>query len=92
MSSESSGVDQLEDGTDHSVIVVEPFQWRGAKATRLLKRLDAKAMYKKSKQSIQETLPHVVGEILLELSQLFQMASGGLLLTTCDSGPDQVHN
>lgn len=62
MSSESSGVDQLEDGTDHSVIVVEPFQWRGAKATRLLKRLDAKAMYKKSKQSIQETLPRVVGE------------------------------
>lgn len=62
MSSESSGVEQMEDGTDRPVIVVKPLQWRGAKATRFLKRLDAKAVHKKSRQSIQQTLPRVVGE------------------------------
>ena len=49
MSSESSGVEQMEDGTDRSVIVVKPLQWRGAKATRFLKQLDVKAMHKKSR-------------------------------------------
>ena len=62
MSSESSGIETLEDGSERSVIIVKPLQWRGAKAMRFLKRLDAKAMNKKSRQSIQQTLPRVVGE------------------------------
>lgn len=61
MSSESSAVEQLEDGTERPVIAVKQLQWRGAKATRFLKRLDAKATQKKSKQSIQQTLPRVFG-------------------------------
>ena len=62
MSSESSGVEQLEDGSDRSVIIVKQLPWRGPKASRFLKRLDAKATHKKSKQSLQQTLPRVAGE------------------------------
>ena len=61
MSSESSAVEQFEDGTERPVIAVKQLQWRGAKVTRFLKRLDAKAAHKKSKQSIQQMLPRVLG-------------------------------
>ena len=62
MSSESSDVEQMEDGEDRPVIAVKQLPWRGAKATRFLKRLDARAADKKSKQSIQQTLPRVMGQ------------------------------
>ena len=62
MSSESSDVEELEDGTTRSVMVVRQLPWRGKKATRVLKRLDSKANNKKSMQSKQQTIQRVVGE------------------------------
>ena len=61
MSSEYSDVEEMEDGTECSVISVKPLPWRGAKASRFLKRLDSKAKTKMSKQSIHQTLPRVIG-------------------------------
>ena len=61
MSSESSDVEHMDDGTERAVMVVKQLPWRGGKATRFMKCLDSKASSKKSKQSIQQTLPRVAG-------------------------------
>ena len=52
MSSESSAVEQLEDGMQRPVFAVKQLQWRGAKMTRFVKRLDAKAMHEQKKQAV----------------------------------------
>ena len=61
MSSESSDVERMDDGTERAVMVVKQLPWRGGKATRFMKRLDSKATSKKSMQSVQQTLPRVIG-------------------------------
>ena len=57
MSSECSETETMEDGSERPVIAVKPLPWRGAKASRLIKRLDTRAKKKMSKQSVQQTLP-----------------------------------
>ena len=61
MSSESSDEETLNDGSSRPVIVVKPLPWRGAKANRLIQRLDNRAKSNMSKQSLQQTLPRVIG-------------------------------
>ncbi len=61
MSSENSDVEDMEDGTKRSILVIKPLPWRGEKANRYLKRLDSKANSKKSLQSKQQTLQRVIG-------------------------------
>lgn len=62
MSSESSAEEDLDDESgSRAVIAVKPLPWRGAKATRMMKRLDGRAESKKSKQAKQQTLPRVIG-------------------------------
>ena len=61
MSSESSDEEEVEETGKRAVIVVKKLPWRGGKANRLMKRLDNRAKSKMSKQSLQQTLPRVIG-------------------------------
>ena len=62
MSSECSDMEVLDDGSERPIIAVKPLSWRSGKANRLLRRLDNRTKSKLSKQSIQQTLPRVIGE------------------------------
>ena len=62
ISSEESDVEDI-DGTRQHVIVVKPLPWRGEKANRVLRKLDNKAKKQKTKQSVIQTLPRVIGEV-----------------------------
>lgn len=61
MSSESSGEEEMEDGSVKPVMAIKPLPWRSQKALRLFKRLDSRAKINQSKQSAQQTLARVVG-------------------------------
>ena len=62
MSSECSDMEVLDDGSERPVIAVKPLPWRSGKANRLSCRLDNMTTSKLSKQSVQQTLPRVIGE------------------------------
>ncbi len=62
MSSEESGTENVEGATLHVHGCKASIPWRGAKASRFLLKLDDKAKKKKSKQSMKQTLPRVIGE------------------------------
>ncbi len=61
ISSEESDTEEV-DGQERHVIVVKPLPWRGQKASRVLNKLDSKSQKQKTKQSIVQTLPRVIGE------------------------------
>jgi hypothetical protein len=62
MSSEESGEESVEGRNDErAVLLVKPLPWRSPRLTRILKQLDRKASRKKSKQSLQQSLPRVDG-------------------------------
>ena len=63
MSSESSGEEELEDGTKRSVLSVKRIPRRSPKANRILNRLDEKAKKNMSKQSLQQTRTRVIGPV-----------------------------
>ena len=62
MSSEESGEESIDGETEkRSVLLVKPLPWRSPRLARIFKQLDRKASRKKSKQSLQQTRPRVVG-------------------------------
>lgn len=64
MSSEESGedIDYVDGETvKKAVLLLKPLQWRSHKLDRIFKQLDRKSARKKSKQSRQQTLSHVLG-------------------------------
>ena len=61
-SSEESGKESVEGQEDkRAVVLVKPFPWHSSRLTRILHQLYRKACRKKSKQSLQQTLPRVEG-------------------------------
>ena len=62
MSSEESGEESVKGLEEkRAVMLVKPLPWRSPRFTRILHHLDRKAARKKSKQSLQQTLPRVEG-------------------------------
>ena len=61
MSSEESGEEEIGNGERRQVIQIKPLRWRAPKVNRFFKQLDHKVCKVKSRQSEQQTLPHVTG-------------------------------
>ena len=62
MSSEESGEESVKGQEEkRAVMLVKHLPWRSPRFTRILHQLDRKASRKKSKQSLQQTLPRVEG-------------------------------
>lgn len=61
ISSEESGTEIIE-RNEQTILNIKPLLWRSAKVGRFFKKLDDKAAKtKKSRKSIQQTLPRVLG-------------------------------
>lgn len=60
MSSEDSGTEILEDGSERNVLYVRPLPWRSNQVTSGLHRLDEK---RKTKHASQQTLTRKVGDV-----------------------------
>ena len=60
MSSEESDEEDVG-GNRSSVLTIKPLSWRASRVDRFFKRLDHKANKGKSKQSMQQMLPRVMG-------------------------------
>ncbi len=63
ISSEDSALEG-SDGVQKTVLKVKPLPWRSSRVVKFYKKLDNKAASgKKSRQSMQQTLPRVVGDV-----------------------------
>ena len=62
MSSEESGTETLEDGSQRNILYVRPLPWRSMQVTTGFHRLDDKVNKRKSKHASQQTLVRKVGE------------------------------
>lgn len=63
MSSEESGTETLEDGSERNVLYIRPLPWRSAQVTSGLHRLDEKVKKRKTKHASQQTLTRKIGDI-----------------------------
>ena len=63
ISSEESAT-EMTDGNERTVLQVRPLAWRSARATKFFKKLDDRASKAKpkSRQSVHQTLPRVLGD------------------------------
>ena len=63
MSSEESGKETLEDGSERSVLYVRPLPWRSVQVSRGFHHLDEKVKKQKTRTGIQQTLVRKNGEV-----------------------------
>ena len=63
MSSEDSGKETLEDGSECPVLYIRPLPWRSIQVTTAFHRLDEKLKSQKSRTGIQQTLVRKVGDV-----------------------------
>ena len=63
MSSEESGKETMEDGSERTVLYIKPLPWRSVHLTTGFHRLDDKVKTIKSKTGIQQTLARKIGDI-----------------------------
>ena len=63
MSSEDSGTEILEDGSERNIMFVRRLPWRSMEVTTGLHRLDDKINKRKTKHATQQTLTRKEGEV-----------------------------